>query len=658
MRCPGCNQRNSVAAKTCNNCGHKFDRKPIPIGFKIFVGVFFGLLLIWGVAAALAPSFVDPGKALARVAKRVAAGPKNPADARQATAELDEAVKNFLKQNGTLPTPELMKKLQEGLSESAFEVHVFELTKGISVVEIDTVLQASDYLILKSNSGAKISSLPNMEVFDSAKTVGESAAPVLVMIGHTAGQSAHKPLLRAFALLPDDVVDRTAKTLPDIKADGVASFATNNRDINLDYSIYSLGTAEKIFSAAGKLPDSLTDETVHGTLVWNNDHYDAAAPPGKSQLAALYAVAKCLYVPGQISQYENVLGKSGLALVNRKRPENTSPPEYTIALKGSNGGAPAATSGRSRRHRHEQAVSNQSFEYELANKDSSFVITLAKSPSGNSWVVSNAVQTTGDKGSELASTKIDTPADTTTTTATAPVDTSGAANAALTAAAGTGATTGAPTKTDGVESIINAQKSPDKKSDETAQKKDDASKSKDKSKDKSKTDVAMMQPGGIENGAPPAETPKEDATQAAPGEEKQAGVTASVANGNAQVKVRSGPGAGYKQITTIPRGAKIVVIGKSNGWYKIKVNGQRGFIYGGLVDYKTPDAYNTITVNKTEGLTDEHEHSLGSSHAGERLVVLGNAKDGKVKVQLATGQTAFIKKESVDEAQDTPQFVP
>src|ERR1700678_4197295 len=162
MRCPGCNQRNSVAAKVCNNCGHKFERKPIPIGFKIFAGVFVGLLFIWGVAAAVAPSFVDPGKALARVAKRVAAGPKNPADAKQATAELDEAVKNFLKQNGSLPTPELMTKLQQGLSESAFEVHVFELNRGMSVVEIDTVLQATEYLILKSNSGARVTALPGM----------------------------------------------------------------------------------------------------------------------------------------------------------------------------------------------------------------------------------------------------------------------------------------------------------------------------------------------------------------------------------------------------------------------------------------------------------------------------------------------------------------
>jgi hypothetical protein len=650
MRCPGCNQRNSVAAKVCNNCGHKFERKPIPIGFKIFAGVFVGLLFIWGVAAAVAPSFVDPGKALARVAKRVAAGPKNPADAKQATAELDEAVKNFLKQYGSLPTPELMAKLQQGLSESAFEVHVFELNRGMSVVEIDTMLQATEYLILKSNSGARVTTLPGMEVFDSANTVGESAAPVLVIIGHTAGQTAHKPLIRAFAVLPDDVVDRTAKSIPDIKTDGVASFAKNNRDINLDYSVYSLGTSEKLFSAASKLPDGLPDELIHGTLQWANEHYEPAPASGKGQLSALYAVAKCLFVPSQISHYEKNLGQAGLALVNRKRPENSTPPEFVITVKGSTS-APSGRS-RSRRHRHDQPVesTSQTIDYSLANKDSSYIISLSKTPGTDSWAITNAKQTTGDQGI-AASTPTETPEAATTGANT--TDTSAAANAALTAAANT-----APQKTDGVEGLINGQKPPDQKADDSGSKKEDASKSKDKSKDKSKTDVAMMQPGGTEAGAPPIETNKEDATQSQPGEEKQAGVTASVADGNAQVRVRSGPGPSYRQITTIPRGAKIVVIGKTNGWYKIKVNGQKGFIYGGLVNYKTPDAYNTITVKKNEGLTDEHEHSLGSSLVGDRLVVLGSGKDGKVKVQLPTGQTAFIKKDSVDEAQDTPQFVP
>jgi hypothetical protein len=41
--------------------------------------------------------------------------------------------------------------------------------------------------------------------------------------------------------------------------------------------------------------------------------------------------------------------------------------------------------------------------------------------------------------------------------------------------------------------------------------------------------------------------------------------------------------------------------------------------------------------------------------------VLGGSKDGKVRVQLSSGRTAYINKESVeqkDEKDETPQFVP
>jgi uncharacterized protein YgiM (DUF1202 family) len=111
----------------------------------------------------------------------------------------------------------------------------------------------------------------------------------------------------------------------------------------------------------------------------------------------------------------------------------------------------------------------------------------------------------------------------------------------------------------------------------------------------------------------------------------------------------------------IARGAKIKVIGKKGGWYKVRANGKDGYVYGGFVDYKTPDAYETLTVQKAGQLTDDHSNKVYASKPGERLVVLGGSKDGKVRVQLSSGQTAYINKESVekkDEKEETPQFVP
>ena len=203
MRCPECSQRNSVAAKACYSCGHKFKRKPLPISLKIGFAVVGLIIIAWGAIAALLPSFTDPKNSLARIAKKVAEGPKSEADAKSTKIEFDESVRNFLKQNGTLPSAELSKNLQQALADSAFEVHVFDLPRGLTVVEIDTILQASDYLILKTGSNIKVNAVPGMEVFDMAKIITEPA-PVVVMLGHTGGQGAHRPLVKVFSLLPDD----------------------------------------------------------------------------------------------------------------------------------------------------------------------------------------------------------------------------------------------------------------------------------------------------------------------------------------------------------------------------------------------------------------------------------------------------------------------
>ncbi len=591
----------------------------MPLSFKIGAGILASLLFIWGVAAAVAPSFVDPNKALSRVAKRVAAGPKNPNDARQALTELDDAVRNFLKQNGNLPAAALTKKLQEPLSESAFEIHVFDLPRGLTVVEIDTVLQASDYLIQKSNSGVKVTSLPGMEVFDAAKIIDDNAAPVLVLVGHTAGQGAHRPLIRAFALLPDDTVDQTAKSVPDVKTEGVAAFAKNGKDINVDYSLFSLAGAEKIFDPSSKLPAGLPDESIHGNWRWGDGHYEASRSIGNGQLSALYAVAKSIYSPADASHFANILGQSGLALVNGKKSDKAATaPLFVIARQGE----PAvSSSGRSRRHAKQAAV--QKASYTLTSKDSSYLIELTAAGGAN-WTVAHAGQTSGATENQALS-------------ATPPAIND----------------SGQP-KTDGVASLINGQK-PNfgEQSEKPAENAKEETKTTDIGSEQSKE-----QPGGTESGAPNENNEK--ASRTAESEDHQTGVAASVAKeiDTTKVRLRSGPGPNFNQIAQISRGAKITVIGKTNGWYKIKVNGQQGYIYGGLVDYKTPDAYETITVRKAEGLTDEHEHSVGSSRPGDRLVVLGGAKEGKLKVQLASGKTAFINKDAVDVSQDTPQFVP
>ena len=665
MRCSECNERNSVAAKECRSCGHKFQAKPIPKNVKVGAAVAGGLLVLSVVAASLIPILTDPDRAIGSIAKKVAHGSSDPNEAKKANNELDEALKNYLKRHGALPSPRLTQKMQDALGDSAFEVHIFDLPRGLSVIEVDSMLQTNDYLLLKNGSTVKVTSLPGMEVFDAAKIITDSAAPVLILLGHTGGQAVHKPLVRSYALLPDDTVDQTTKTVPELKADGVAVFGANGKDINIDYAFYSLGAGEKLFDANAALPPGLSDDHVHGILRWHNGKYDLQPNSNRSQLSALYALAKCIVTPKQAGHYTDTLGQNGVAFINARKDAMTTPPEFKI-FRAANSAAAAPESApqapESKHHKHKHSTPPPTVvvaqnEYLLVSKIENFTAQLTRDSAGD-WHV-GAVKST--PAAEIAAQITPpTPAPITTTTG-API-TEVASTTSTTSTATTTSTTtttsGATADTSGVMSEKDIKESKEK----LKQVLDSA---KDIKADKEK--IAMTQPAsGTESGDSDKDKASKDKSkddggneQSSPSEDKQTGVAATVHNqiDASQVRVRSGPGPNFKPLTTIARGAKLTIIGKSNGWYKIKANGQTGFIYGGLIDYKTPDAYETITVHKNEGLTDDKGKSVGASKPGDRLVVLGTEKNGKLKVQLSGGQTAYINKNAT-ESQDTPQFVP
>ncbi|WP_297519056.1 SH3 domain-containing protein [uncultured Clostridium sp.] len=71
------------------------------------------------------------------------------------------------------------------------------------------------------------------------------------------------------------------------------------------------------------------------------------------------------------------------------------------------------------------------------------------------------------------------------------------------------------------------------------------------------------------------------------------------------LRFRSGNSTNYSELGKIPTGTSVEVIGKSNGWYKVKYNGEIGWISG---DY-------------TNGI---HSDSQGSGGSGESTNVSGN----------------------------------
>ena len=442
-----------------------------------------------------------------------------------------------------------------------------------------------------------------------------------------------------------------------------------NKDINLDYSFFSLGAGEKLFDASTPLPAGLSDDAVHGTMKWQNGKYEAQANSNRTQLSALYAMAKCIAIPAQSSRYLDLLGAAGTDFASSRKAPMAAPPEFKIFKLGSTEAEPST--GHSKRHPKPGIAATA--QYLLVSKTESFDVQLSQSGHAGGWIVNGVKLMPQEDAQKIASSQTSSPlaaAETATTTDT---------TTSTTTTTSTGAPiidASSPTPSDlsdkalkeskeQLKAVLDSTKELNKDSKDKTKDKDGDDKSKDSSK-VAMSDISADTASGAsskdKNSKDKKSESKDDSgiDQSSTSEDKQTGVAASVHNqiDASQVRVRSGPGPNYKPLTTISRGSKLTVIGKSNGWYKIKANGQIGFIYGGLVDYKTPDAYETITVHKNEGLTDEHEKPVGSSKPGDRLVVLGSEKNGKVKVQLSSGQTAYINKNAVEGLQDTPQFVP
>lgn len=329
MRCPECTIRNSVAARECKQCGLKFKKKESPATFKLAIGGVAAGVVLWGIGAAIMPLFSDPGHSLSRTAKQVAAGPKTPEEALRMRKDLDAAVRNYLQQNGRLQTKELTAKLQSELSSSAYEVHGFDLPRGLKLIEVDTVLNACDYLVINDQNSLKVQVLPGMEVFDNAKLISEHGAPVLVLIGHTAGTGARRPLIQALALLPGDVADETGKAVPGLPCEGSAQFAANNRDILVDMSLFSAGVGTELFKATPGVIARTDDETVRCILKWRNGHYVVEPTLGRGPLSPITALCWGMRSAQTAKLFSAYLGESGQAFA-KANPMNGKPLRFAV----------------------------------------------------------------------------------------------------------------------------------------------------------------------------------------------------------------------------------------------------------------------------------------------------------------------------------------
>ncbi|PFN19280.1 enterotoxin EntFM [Bacillus cereus] len=126
-------------------------------------------------------------------------------------------------------------------------------------------------------------------------------------------------------------------------------------------------------------------------------------------------------------------------------------------------------------------------------------------------------------------------------------------------------------------------------------------------------------------------------------------VTADVLN------VRSGAGTGHNVISKVKQGQVLQVIGQENGWFKVNVNGQTGYVSGdfvtngGKTGTTVQQGTGTYTVNVSSlnvrtGPSTSHT-VLGSVNKGKTVQVVGEVQDW-FKINF-NGGTGYVSKDFV-----------
>ncbi|PGM92203.1 enterotoxin EntFM [Bacillus cereus] len=126
-------------------------------------------------------------------------------------------------------------------------------------------------------------------------------------------------------------------------------------------------------------------------------------------------------------------------------------------------------------------------------------------------------------------------------------------------------------------------------------------------------------------------------------------VTADVLN------VRSGAGTGHNVISKVKAGQVLQVIGQENGWFKVSVNGQTGYVSG---DFVTTGGNKGTTVQQGTGTYTVNVSSLnvrtgpsashtvlGSVNKGKTVQVVGEVQDW-FKINF-NGGTGYVSKDFV-----------
>jgi hypothetical protein len=677
MRCPECEVRNSVAARKCVECGKALPRKRAPLPYIVGGIAVIGLAGagLMGIGAAVTVKR-DPQSELTSVAKRVAGGPKSPADAEKLKQDLDKAVKEYLKKSGGMSAAELAGAMQAALPSQTFEVHTFELPRGLKIVEIDTMLQASAYLVMKNETDIKVVNMPGMEVCDGAQVVNDPTGPVLIAVGHTAGQGPRRPIIKVYSLMPDAIRDQSDKSVAPIKGEGNVAFAKNNKDVNLEVSLYSIGVTEGSFVNTSSVAATADDELLKTTLVWDHGKFVGQLPGGRGQLAALHAVAHSLKsstIPPESKPYLSSNAQSQIA--NAKTTQRLP---FTLSKLKS----------VTKKRRGQSAP-----KFGLFSQNGCYIVELAQggSKGGGNWIANSVEQTSGEQIVKLqvpgqpklmpsamvpsvvrqnlpAAAEVDKDEPTSKGPALIverrgekqiPVANDGksepvriiektASEPKLDARTSESSRSSEPQKGAETQRASESQKAEERRAEER----------------RAATQIAEA-PKASPRSTGGTAVSRDPSIKDAPAVTPTAGFVKT--SNDPEVQVRRGPSGVYRTVMRLSRGEQIQIIGRRDGWYKVRTNsGREGFIQEGLVSSSKPigePVQESAPPRRQEAAAPRRESaSRDNSYSSraerrreerrlEREARMAAARERKSSQPASSGRTA-------PHAEEPTQFVP
>jgi len=604
-------------------------RTPLPfaVGGIAIIGLAGAGLM--GIGAAVTTK-KDPQSDLAAVAINVARGPKSPADAERLKANLEKAVKEYLRKAGGMSANELASAMQTALPIQAFEVHVIELPRGLKIVEIDTMLQASDYLVMKNENDIKVVNIPGMEVCDGAQVVNDPTGPVLITVGHSAGQGPRHPHIKVYSLMPDAILDQSDKSVPPIKGEGNAAFAKNNKDVNVEISLYSIGVAEGVFVNSPNVAATAEDELLKTTLVWDHGKFTGEIPGGQSQLAALHAVARSLKLTDVTPESKVFLSSAAQGQVDEFKAYKQQ--AFTLSK----------IKAASKRRR-----SQASNRFGLFSSTGSYIVELAPSSGKGkpAWVANTVSRASSD---EIQSAQMP-----------------GQPKAMPSAMVPSVVRQNLNTETTKSEAAINKTPAPivERRSDKQTPApivERRGEKQIPVKVEEHLTQVKDFVPAKVEvakTEAPKAEKPKKETAKNEPAKqiatvpktppksESQVAVSRDPSikdapavtptpgfvntSNDPSVQIRRGPSGVYRTVARLSRGDQVEIIGKRDGWYKIRANGREGFVPESLISSSKPVGESTrehetapprheAAVSHREAASSHHESSWAERRREEK----------------------------------------